>query len=93
MYLWKIERQDQGGCDTYDSAVVAAEYELDARTTSPTGWEIWVEGTGWVRASNGLRDSVCGYSWTSPNFVTVTKIGTATEGTERGVIVASFNAG
>jgi len=93
MKLFKIERQDQGGYDTFDMAVVAAENAEEARRISPNGWQVWVPDTGWVRKSTMKRDSYSSNDWTSPSHVTVTHIGNAKAGTESGVIVASFNAG
>ena len=67
----------EDGYDTYDSCVVAAETEEIAKTIHPSGTVHW---------------SV--YTWAaSPESVEVTLIGTAIEGTGRGVICASFNAG
>lgn len=93
MNLYLIERQDRGGYDTFDMAVVAAKDEQEARYTSPNGWQIWLPETGWVRASTMKRDTYSTNDWTSPSNVTATLIGTAKKGTERGVICASFNAG
>jgi hypothetical protein len=93
MKLWKIERQDEGGYDTFDMAVVAAETEQDARYTSPNGYQVWLTEAGWVREKTMKADSYSSRDWTSPDRVSVTLIGEAVEGTERGVIVASFNAG
>jgi len=92
MKLFKIERQDSGGWDTFDMAIVAAKDETEARYTSPNGWQIWVPDIGWVREKTMQAERAYG-DWTSPESVTVTLIGTAKPGIERGVIVASFNAG
>ena len=63
----------------YDSAVVAAESEDDARIIHPNGYGEW--------SSNDLCE------WCTPEQVKVQHIGTANPGAERGVICASFNAG
>lgn len=80
MKLWLIQRTDRVGWDEYDSAVVAADDEVSARSINPDG-----SGRKW-----GDRYS----SWCkSPELVDVTLLGTAKRGTEAGVILASFNAG
>lgn len=38
MKLWKISQDENDGYDTFDSAVVAAETESDARDTLPADW-------------------------------------------------------
>lgn len=81
LYLLSI---DYRGYDTYDSCVVAAKNEEEARTIHPAedptypDWNPWKQSSGWA---------------TSPQEVTVELIGTATRGTKKGVILASFNAG
>lgn len=77
MMLWKISQDTKGGYDTYDSAIVAAETETEARLINPEGeW-------GLVFSAWAL----------SPDDVKVELIGHAIEGTQSGVILASFNAG
>jgi hypothetical protein len=93
MQIWKIERKDRGGYDTFDSAVVIAETEQEARFTSPNGYQVWLPESGWVRESTMNRDAFDDRTWTSPDNVTATEIGRAHPGSERRVIVASFNAG
>ncbi len=77
MKLWFISQKVNDGYDTFDSAVVAAESETEARSIHP----------------DGRKREYCVSSWTRKENITVDYIGTAKEGTERGVIVASFNAG
>jgi hypothetical protein len=57
--------------DTYDSAIVAADSEEEARNM-PVGDK---------------------YSWCEPKDVQVEYIGEAKDGTEKGIILSSFNAG
>ena len=80
MNLYKISQDKNNGWDTYDSAVVAAETEDDAKTIHQDGNRSLPddEWTSWVN---------------SPNDVSAELIGVAKATTERGVIVASFNAG
>jgi len=80
MKLWKISQNQANGYDTYDSAIVAAEDEVEARYTHP--------GAGFGFGSPWSPD------WaTTPDRVSVVLIGEAVEGTKAGVILASFNAG
>lgn len=100
MKLWRIARTDIGGYDTYDSAVVAALDETQARSVHPGGDLKWLGDAGWRRIEAPAKelpewsrpDGAYG-DWTHPANVTATLIGDATEGTAEGVICASFNAG
>ena len=74
MKLYVLSQDTNNNYDTFDSAVVAAKNETDARNTQ----------VGYASLCN---------TWVPPDDVTVRRIGTATKGTEAGVIVASFNAG
>jgi len=80
MNLYKISQEVNNGYDTYDSAIVAAEDEFDARNTHP-------DGNYWG------HDYWCEQAWDDPKYVIAVQIGTALPGTSRGVILASFNAG
>jgi hypothetical protein len=81
MKLWKISQSENYDYDTYDSAVVAALTEDDARNISPAG-------SNWDRCLTSWDQC-----WTKPKNVRVEYLGDAKAGTEAGVIVASFNAG
>lgn len=81
MKLWRISQSANPGYDTYDSAVVAAETEQQARETEPSRWD---------------EEEVyptCTTSWCAPEYVTAEYIGEAKPDTRPGVILASFNAG
>jgi hypothetical protein len=77
MKLYRISQTSNRGYDTYDSAIVCAKSEDEARHTHP--------GAGWGE----LSATWCN----SPDQVTVELIGTAAPGTRQGVVLASFNAG
>lgn len=80
MKLFLISQIINLGYDTYDSAVVAAQDQDDARTIHPNG-SVLLDGGNW-------------HSWVkSPKDVIVDYIGDAARGTVRGVVCASFNAG
>ena len=80
MNIYLLKQDIVDGYETFDSAVVVAESEDDARTIHPrsNGWVFrygdWVE----------FKDI---------DKIKVTLIGVADPDQERGVILASFNAG
>jgi hypothetical protein len=78
MNLYLISNVVNGGYDTYDSAVVAAENPLSAQASHPSGCDEY----------NNYD-----YSWCNIQDVVVTLLGKAKAGTKAGVICASFNAG
>jgi hypothetical protein len=80
MKLYRISQNVNNGYDTYDSAVVAAETEEEAKMIHPSGNE-------WDGKELGYD------SWCSAEKVKVEYIGEAKEGTLKGIIVSSFNAG
>lgn len=87
LYLYFISQEENTGYDTYDSAVVCAESEEQARNINPNRWKFGNE-TGFMDWSKR------NYDWcSSPDKVTVEYIGEAKEGSEIGVILSSFNAG
>jgi len=68
------------GYDTFDSCIVCAENEEEAKNINPMYGEKWVY---W-----------CECEWAkSPEDVTVEYIGEADENIEKGVVLASYNAG
>lgn len=71
-YVWQNENDDR---DTYDSFVVCAENEEEARHTHPDG-----------------KWSLCTWA-SSPDNVKCKLIGVAAESVEKGIVIASFNAG
>ena len=74
--LYKISQNTNNGLDTYDSAIVCAASEDEARLINP---EI---------------GSTTYYCWcAAAEDVTVELIGTALEDANRGIVLASFNAG
>jgi hypothetical protein len=84
MKLFLIHQRENNGYDTYDSAVVCAETEDDARHTNP--------GSG-----ERMKDGDWDYSFiswcSSPDRVVVEYLGEASDGIVPGIICASFNAG
>ena len=79
MNIYRISQTQNTDYDTFDSAVVAAETEEDAKNIDPSNMD-------WDHDSYSAWCS-------SPKFVTVKLLGFAVEGTKPGVLLASFNAG
>jgi arylsulfatase A-like enzyme len=103
MKLFLISQDENGGYDTYDSAVVAAEDEEAARKIHPT-WDgeiyyVWNEELQhWANKATPDKPSWRWYGfgtadWTAPKNVNVKYLGEAAEGIETGCICSSFNAG
>ena len=90
MNLYLITQPDENVTyDTYDSAVVAAASEDEARNTHPDGSGAtfppgqYIPRRPWWSLSE----------WTEPENVSVQLIGTAASGMAAGVLCSSFNAG
>lgn len=82
MKLFKLKQSVNSAYDTFDSMVVAAESEEEARRCHPmTLWDSPEDESLW--------DGV----WADPGDVSVEYIGEAAGHVEKGVILASFNAG
>ena len=103
MKLYLIKQDDNCGYDTYDSAVVIATSEEEARQIHPSTYYKSIDGVWHERheingkeefrpASEDLEWGPYG-EWTTPENVTVTCIGAATQGKVGDVVCASFNAG
>ena len=82
MKLWRISQDTNIDYDTYDSAVVAAETEAEAQSIHPSG-----------RLNGGSGVPLPHWEWAPPEAVQVEFIGEAKDGTPKGPICASFNAG
>ncbi len=83
MNLYLLEQHENNDYDTFDSLVVAAESEEQARSIGPNP-HYWTE-----------LDAECRFnSWASHKAaIKVTLIGVAKDGTGAGLILSSFNAG
>jgi hypothetical protein len=77
MNLYLLSQTENRGYDTFDSCVVCAPNEEQAKTIHPRGDLNYVSGRGWA----------------SPDNVTATLIGVADPSVKAGVVIASFNAG
>ena len=93
MKLYLISQIVNKGYDTYDSAVVAAESEQGARTTHPDAWDLVYGEDYWISPYGEKSDEDPSVWVKHPSEVSVKYLGEAAEGTQSGVILASFNAG
>jgi hypothetical protein len=83
MNLYKISQDDVSGWDTYDSAIVVAETEEEAKKIHPACY-----------VNKSVGEGADSSTWTNdPSKVLCELIGVAVAGTSKGVICASFNAG
>ena len=81
MNLYLLKQDVNIDWDTYDSVIVCAESEEEAVKIHPNGDFFdtgWEWPEGWVE---------------TPSQVRCQKIGVADESVEKGVVLASFNAG
>lgn len=96
MKLWLISQDVNNNYDTYDSAVVAADTEDEARNIYPDNWDGYLKkwnGSKWLCYLDDGR--VLEYSsdtWTSPDNVSVQFLADGYDG-PTGTVCASFNAG
>ena len=81
MYLYLISQNVNDEYDDYDSAIVCADSELDARMMHPSG-------CAWGSKERALYDD-----WCDLKDVQVQILGTAANNLPRGVVLASYNAG
>ena len=86
MNLYLISQTENNGWDTFDSAVVAAETEQETA-------EIHPESAYGNTFADGWKSSYAGAWCPRPDQVKVELLGTAKDGTEAGMVLASFNAG
>ena len=87
--LYRISQTVNTGYDTFDSAVVVAESEEDARLVHPDGIGAKWDGETWKsKRTMGMQ------TWCAPEDVQVEFVGIADERFKAGdVVCASFNAG
>jgi hypothetical protein len=94
--LYLISQDVNNNWDTYDSAVVAAASEEEARLIYPNNWAediIKWNGSKWFRyLDDGRVHEYSSGSWTSPDNVSVQFLAAGYEG-PAGTVLASFNAG
>ena len=101
MKLYLLTQDKIGGYDTYDAVVVAAAHEPDARNIHPCFFVTHITGGKWMGTFSGCSGKA-GQEYESddentwPRYadigcIMVKYLGETTQ--DRGVILASFNAG
>lgn len=96
LYLYLLSQDENSGYDTYDSCIVCAESEDEAKRIYPDEYCIWDESkNGWIWRNPVDPDARCCVTdWaTRIENIHCKLIGTAADGIEKGVVIASFNAG
>lgn len=101
MEIYLLEQDLNSGYDTYDSVVVIAENEDEARKIHPSSFVTHIKNSKWMGTYSGGLKIGGEYEQLSSDWVKfdqieqikVTHIGTATEEQKKGVLLASFNAG
>jgi hypothetical protein len=90
MNLYRISQSQNKDYNTYDSAVVAAETDEDARNMDPANGALMKWGTLKYDEGEWYPE---GSEWCqSPDHVVVEFLGVAKPWISRGVICASYNA-
>ena len=86
MNIYRISQRKNNDYDTYDSAIVAAETEEEARQIHPE--------SEWKFKNESLwNDSPYGTWCAKPEDVEVEYLGKADDKIEKGIILTSYNAG
>lgn len=101
MEIYLLEQSLNNESDTYDSAVVIAENESEARKMHPSPFVTHITNNKWMGtyssgSNTGGEYKHHSYDWVQFNQIDqikVTHIGTATEKQKKGVLLASFNTG
>lgn len=78
--LYLISQDINNGYDTYDSIIVCAENEEEAKMIKPNGELLEDDDYSWVNLSQ-------------INKLKIEFLGVANKGIEKGIILASFHAG
>lgn len=96
MNLYLLTQGYNSGYDTYDSCVVAAPNEYEARRICPSHYYTWsYEMESWAfEYGDGSLKRDTPDSWVSDlELIDVQLIGVADPSVKKGVVCASFNAG
>ena len=96
MNIYLLSQSKNTGYDTWDSCVVIAKDEDEARMTHPYYRYFTDDPNDQYNNWNGIDRGYggwCNGGWCDAKYVDVTLIGTAVDGMERQVVCSSFNAG
>jgi len=99
MNLYKVSRTDEVGYDEYDSMVVSAKTGSDALKIHPSPFSTHITDGKWMGTYSGGKNSGGEYEQGDHDWVPFSEVhnlevellGETTR--DRGVILASFNAG
>ena len=101
MKLYLISQDENDGWDTYDSAVVVAENEVDARSIHPSEYVTHIKNGEWMGtySMNYHRNPGGEYTISAGDWLPISRVGSVNvkylgeTNLNRGVVLASFNAG
>jgi len=104
MRVYMMSQEENTGYGTYDSVVVIAENEQDARTIHPSEYVTHNHDGKWYGTYSGRTAPEGEYETENEGYgawvefedigkIKVTEIGEADKDQERGIVCASFNAG
>jgi hypothetical protein len=91
MNIYLLSQSVNTGYDTWDSCVVIAKDEEEARMTHPYYRFFNDDPNDEYNNWDGI--DICSGAWCDAKYVSVELIGTAADGMERQVVCSSFNAG
>lgn len=91
MNIYLLSQSKNTGYDTWDSCVVIAKDEEEARMTHPYYRFFNDDPNDEYNNWDGINRNYGG--WCNARYVAVELIGTAVDGMERQVVCSSFNAG
>ena len=91
MKIYLLKQDINYDYDTFDSAVVVANNEDDARTIHPN--EYGVKFKRWWAEQGSWGDDDVWVAYSEIDKIKVTYLGEAEKSLKRGVIISSFNAG
>ena len=99
MNLYKLSQEINNGYDTYDSCVVCANSEKEARLIHPSEYVTHCDNDNWFGTYDRGGEYITGNGYgawvqrTEIDKIMVEYIGEAKEGMKKGVVLSSFNAG
>lgn len=95
MNIYLIWQNENNNYDTFDSAVVIAENEYEARCTHPNPEYKFIDNELYFICEDGtIKKENYSYGWVDNPFkVEVELIGSASKGAKPRVVCTSFNAG
>lgn len=92
--LWRLSQVVNSGYDTYDSMVVCADTEYQAKRISPDEYHVWHNASWHFKYSDGILRPDTFYSWAEVKDIKAVCIGEASSEVKKGeAVCVSFNAG